>query len=77
MAQRIHLSTMSEMLSRPDPVDLVVLTKEGRVLTLENCVGLKYDKYRGTRRIKMLSSGQIRTIRDILVMSINGCEVMI
>ena len=51
MAQRIHLSTMSDMLSRPDPVDLVVLTKEGRVLTLENCVGLKYDKYRGTRRI--------------------------
>lgn len=65
------------MLESPDPVDLVVLDKSGRVLKLDNCVGLKWDMYRGTRRVKLLSSGQIRTIRDILVMSINGCEVMI
>ncbi len=77
MAQRIHISTMREMLKRPDPVDLVVLAKDGRVLRLDNCVGLKFDLYKGTRRIKLLSSGQIRTIRDILILSINGCEVMI
>lgn len=65
------------MLKRPDPVDLVVLTKEGRILYLNNCVGLKFDLYRGTRRIKMLESGQIRTVRDILIVSINGMEVMI
>lgn len=65
------------MLESPDPVDLVVLDKSGRVLKLDNCVGLKWDMYRGTRRVKLLSSGQIRTIRDILVMEINGCEVMI
>lgn len=65
------------MLESPDPVDLVVLDKSGRVLKLNNCVGLKWDMYRGTRRVKLLSSGQIRTIRDILVMEINGCEVMI
>lgn len=74
---RIHISTACDMLMKPDPVDLVVLTKEGRLLTIENCVGLKFDRYRGTRRIKVLSSGQIRTIRDILIMQINGCEVMI
>jgi hypothetical protein len=68
---------MSDMLMRPEPVDLVVLTKEGRVLELNNCIGLKFDKYKGTRRIKMLTSGEIRTVRDILIMSINGCEVMI
>lgn len=65
------------MLQAPDPVDLVVLDKSGRVLKLDNCVGLKFDLYRGTRRVKLLASGQIRTIRDILVMSINGCEVMV
>ena len=65
------------MLESPDPVDLVVLDKSGRVLKLDNCVGLRWDMYRGTRRVKLLSSGQIRTIRDILVMEINGCEVMI
>lgn len=68
---------MREMLKRPDPVDLVVLTKEGRVLKMDNCIGLKFDLYQGTRRIKMLSSGQIRTVRDILILSVNGMEVMI
>jgi len=68
---------MADMLMRPEPVDLVVLTKEGRVLELNNCIGLKFDKYKGTRRIKMLTSGEIRSVRDILIMSINGCEVMI
>ena len=67
---------MCDMLMKPDPVDLVVLTKEGRVLTLENCVGLKYDRDQGTRRIKVRSSGQIRTIRASLIISINGCELM-
>lgn len=68
---------MREMLKRPDPVDLVVLTKSGRVMHLDNCVGLKFDLYKGTRRVRMLDSGQIRCIRDILIISINGCEVMI
>lgn len=77
MAQRIHITTLREMLKHPDPVDLVVVTKDGRVLALNNCVGLKFDLYKGTRRIKMLDSGQIRTVRDILILSVNGCEVMI
>lgn len=64
------------MLMKPEPVDLVVLDKSGRILELNNCIGLKFDKYRGTRRVKMLASGEIRTIRDILVMKINGCDVM-
>ena len=65
------------MLKRPDPVDLVVLAKDGRVMYLNNCIGLKFDQYKGTRRVRLLDSGQIRCIRDILIMSINGCEVMI
>lgn len=68
---------MCDMLMKPDPVDLVVLSKDGRVLQLDNCIGLTFDRYRGTRRVKLLSSGQCRTIRDCLVMSINGCEVML
>ena len=65
------------MLMKPDPVDLVVMTKDGRVLNINNCIGLKFDKYKGTRRVKQLDSGQIRTIRDILILKINGCEVML
>lgn len=77
MAQRIHITTVRDMLKRPDPVDLIVLSKDGRRLEINNCVGLKFDLYKGTRRIKQLDSGQCRTIRDILIMSVNGCEVMI
>lgn len=76
MSKPIHISTMVDMLMKPEPVDLVVLDKSGRILELNNCIGLKFDKYRGTRRVKMLASGEIRTIRDILVMKINGCDVM-
>lgn len=71
------MSTVADMLMKPDPVDLVVFTQDGRLLELDNCIGLKFDKYTGKRRIKMLTSGQIRTIRDILIMKINGCEVML
>lgn len=65
------------MLMKPDPVDLVVMTKDARVLELNNCIGLKFDKYKGTRRVKLLDSGQIRCIRDILILKINGCDVML
>ena len=68
---------MADMLMKPDPVDLVVMTKDGRVLNINNCIGLKFDKYKGIRRVKQLDSGQIRTIRDILILKINGCEVML
>jgi hypothetical protein len=68
---------MADMLMKPDPVDLVVMTKDARVLELNNCIGLKFDKYKGTRRVKLLDSGQIRCIRDILILKINGCEVML
>lgn len=70
------MTTMCDMLMKPEPVDLVVVDMSGRVLEMNNCIGLKFDKYKGTRRVKLLDSGQIRTIRDILVMKINGCEVM-
>lgn len=77
MSKPIHISTMADMLMKPDPVDLVVMTKDGRVLELNNCIGLKFDKYKGIRRVKLLDSGQIRCIRDILILKINGCDVML
>ena len=72
----VHVSTMADMLMKPEPVDLVVLTKDGRLLEMNNCIGLKFDRYTGMRNVKLLTSGEIRAIRDILIMKINGCEVM-
>ncbi len=62
---------------KPEPLDLVVLKKSGEVMNLNNCVGLKYDKYKGTRRAKLLDSGQIRMVRDCLILSVNGMEVFL
>ena len=77
MARSIHISTACDMLMKPEPLDLVVLKKSGEVMNLNNCVGLKFDKYKGTRRVKLLDSGQIRMIRDCLILSINGMDVFL
>ncbi len=63
----------------------VPLTKEAK---LRNAAPIKYhievaQKYwetifrSGTRRIKLLSSGQIRQVRDVCIFQINGMEVIL
>ena len=63
------------MLESPEPVDLKVLTVKGEVRCYEKVVGLKFDFYKGTRRIKFVRSGEVRQIRDALIMEINGMAV--
>lgn len=63
------------MIDSGDPVDLKVWTKDGRALQLQNCVGLRYNFRSGTRQVKVLSSRQIRTIRDVCIYEINGLTV--
>lgn len=75
MANRIHIKTALMMLSQPDPLTIDVYKSNGDLMHLENCIGLRYDKYAGTRRVKLLQSGQIRQIRDCLIIRINDMEV--
>lgn len=65
------------MLQSPEPVDLVVMKSDGGVMELKNCIGGKIRPYTGTRNVKLLSSGQMRCIRDSLIISINGMEVFL
>ena len=74
---RIHITTALELLQKPEPVNLSVLKKDGSLMELEGCISLRYDKYRGTRRVKMLRSGEIRMIRDCLILYLNGMEVVL
>ena len=37
----------------------------------------RYDFYKGTRRMKLLDSNEIRQLRDVCVFEINGMEVFI
>ena len=65
------------MMLRPDPVDLVVWKSDGSLLHYPNVISLKYDFYAGTRTIKFLRSGEIRTVRDVCISKINGLEVFL
>ena len=73
----IHISTARIMLNSGDPVSLSVWKKDGSIMDLENCVSLSYDRYGGWRNIKILSSGEIRRVRDCLIFRINGLEVFL
>ena len=75
--QSIHLSTARRILQAPEPVDLKVWAKDGRILVLNNVLPLRYNFYEGTQQIKILKSNQIRTIRLCLIFEINGIPVFL
>ncbi len=75
MAKAVHITTARKMIDSGDPVDLKVWAKDGRVLHLQNCIGLRYNFRSGTRQVKLLTSRQIRTIRDVLMFEINGLTI--
>ena len=77
MAKAIHISTLRKMLQAGDPVDLSLWKSSGEILHYRNAVPLRYDFYKGTRRIKLLDSREIRTIRDVCIFEINGMEVFL
>lgn len=77
MARSVHISTMRRMLSAGDPVDIRLWTRNGEIQHYRNCISLRYDFYKGVRRIKLMDSRQIRQIRDVCVFEINGLEVFL
>ena len=73
--QSIHISTARLMLNRPDPVDIKLWTKSGEIQEWKRCISIKYDHYKGTRKMKLLDSNQIRMCRECCIFQINGMEV--
>jgi hypothetical protein len=73
----IHISTLKRILQSPEPVDIALWTKSGEIQVWHNCISLRYDFYKGTRRMKMLGSNQIRQLRDVCIFQINESEVII
>lgn len=73
----LHISAVREMLSRGETVSLKVLTAKGETRVYEDCVSLRYNHRAGCRNIKLLRSGEIRKIKDILIVECNGLEVYI
>lgn len=77
MPSSIHISTARTILNAHDPVDLKVWKADGSILELDRAVSLHYDFYKGTRNMKILSSGQIRKVRDVCIFELNGMTVFI
>lgn len=75
MGKAIHISQARAMLDRGAVVNLTVVRKNGTLFPAKEVVSLSYDFYKGTRQIKFIRSGEIRTIHDVCIIGIDDFEV--
>lgn len=75
MSTTIDLKTARRMLNRGEPLEILAWKANGEILHLQNCISLRYNFATGTRNIKLLTSGQIRKIRDCCIFMVNGLTV--
>ncbi len=55
------------MLQSPAPVNIKLWTRSREIQCWNRCVSLRYDFYKGTRRMKLLDSNEIQQLRDVCV----------
>lgn len=77
MKKAIHISQARAMMDRGQTVNLLIVRKNGSLFPANEVVSLRYDYYKGTRHIKFIRSGEIRTIHDICIIGIDDFEVFI
>lgn len=77
MSNGIHITTARKLIDSGDPIDLKAWKRDGSVLEMRRCVGLRYNFRNGTRTIKVLASREIRTVRDVCIFEINGLPVFL
>lgn len=70
----IHISTARRMFARKEPVTVSFITAKGELQTHHDVIPLQADFYAGIRNFK-LPNGQIRKVRDNLIVAVNGLEV--
>ena len=73
--QSIHISTLRKILDSPEPIDIRLWTRNGEIQHWRCCISLRNDFYKGTRRMKLLDSNEIRQLRDVCIFGVNGLEV--
>ncbi|MCC8120351.1 MAG: hypothetical protein LIP09_16650 [Bacteroidales bacterium] len=77
MARSVHISTARQMLNSGDPIDISAWKVNGSIMYLTNAVSLRYNCYVECRNVKLLSSDEMRRIRDVSIFSINGLELIL
>lgn len=75
MKKAIHLSQALAMLGNGERVSLRVVSVNGRLMEWNDVISLSFDRYKGTRSIKFLRSGEIRTIHDVCIVGIDDFDV--
>lgn len=75
MTKAIHISQALAMLNRGERVSLKIISAKGKLMEWEDVISLSYDRYKGTRSIKFVRSGQIRTIHDVCIVGIDDFDV--
>lgn len=71
----IHISIARKLLQSPEPLDITLWTKSGEIQHWNRVISLRYDFYKGTRRMKFLDNNQIRQLRYVCIFEIYGMEV--
>ena len=74
---KVHITTLCKLLASPEPLDLTLWTRNGEIQHCHRCISLRYDFYKGTRRIKLLDSNEIRQLRTACIFKVNGMEVFL
>ena len=70
------MAALSEkILDSPEPIDIRLWTRSGKIQSRHRCISLKYDFYKGTIRMKLLDSNEIRQLRDVCIFEVNGIEI--
>lgn len=75
MKKALHISQALAMLNHGQRVSLRVVSARGRIMEWDDVISLSYDRYKGTRSIKFLRSGEIRTIHDVCIIGIDDFDV--
>ena len=75
MKKAIHMSQALAMLGNGERVSLRVVSVKGKLMEWNDVISLSFDRYKGTRSIKFLRSGKIRTIHDVCIVGIDDFDV--
>lgn len=75
MKKAIHMSQALAMLGNGERVSLRVVSVNGKLMEWNDVISLSFDRYKGTRSIKFMRSGEIRTIHDVCIVGIDDFDV--
>jgi hypothetical protein len=72
----LHITQMRQLIEQGKPCELKVWkSTNGDILEYRNAVMIGHDSRRGTFRVMLQTSHQIREFRDVCVFEINGMQV--